>query len=170
MRVYQKVFKNPWSYMIGGGILALLNILLLAATGTPWRVTGGFFYWGIWLLETFGVMVNTDLSGVYDGLGPSETLLFNTVSILNLSVILGAMLSALSSNEFKRRKIKNKKQLIVGISGGFLMGYGARISFGCNVGSVFSGIPSFSLHGWIFWIFLTIGAYIGAKILMKYLL
>ena len=30
------------------------------------------------------------------------------------------------------------------------MGYGTRLSFGCNVGAYFSAIPSFSLHGWIF--------------------
>lgn len=170
MRVYQSIFKNPWPYLIGGTGLALLNIALLATTGTPWRVTAGFFYWGVWLIEALGVTMNLDLSGVYDGLDSSETLLFNTVSILNIAVMMGALFSALASSEFKWRRIKNSKQLVAGVSGGFLMGYGARISFGCNIGAVFSGIPSFSVHGWIFWAFLAIGAYLGSKLLMRYLL
>ena len=29
------------------------------------------------------------------------------------------------------------------------MGYGARLSFGCNIGAYFSGIASTSLHGWL---------------------
>ena len=33
--------------------------------------------------------------------------------------------------------------------GGLLMGYGARLSFGCNIGALFSGIASGSLHGWV---------------------
>ena len=33
--------------------------------------------------------------------------------------------------------------------GGILMGYGARIAFGCNIGAYFGGIASFSLHGWL---------------------
>jgi uncharacterized membrane protein YedE/YeeE len=33
--------------------------------------------------------------------------------------------------------------------GGVLMGYGARLSFGCNIGALFSGIASGSLHGWV---------------------
>jgi hypothetical protein len=31
------------------------------------------------------------------------------------------------------------------------MGYGARLSYGCNIGAYFSGIASGSLHGWL-WI------------------
>ena len=33
--------------------------------------------------------------------------------------------------------------------GGVLMGYGARLSFGCNIGALFSGIATGSLHGWL---------------------
>ena len=29
------------------------------------------------------------------------------------------------------------------------MGYGARLAFGCNIGALFSGIASGSLHGWL---------------------
>lgn len=29
------------------------------------------------------------------------------------------------------------------------MGYGARLGFGCNIGAMFNGIASASLHGWI---------------------
>mgnify|MGYP000591478547 CR=1 FL=1 len=36
--------------------------------------------------------------------------------------------------------------------GGVLMGYGARIAFGCNVGAFFSGIASGSLHDWLWFL------------------
>jgi len=33
--------------------------------------------------------------------------------------------------------------------GGLLMGHGARLSFGCNIGALFSGIAVCSQHGWL---------------------
>ena len=33
--------------------------------------------------------------------------------------------------------------------GGVLLGYGARVAYGCNIGAYFSGIASGSLHGWL---------------------
>jgi hypothetical protein len=33
--------------------------------------------------------------------------------------------------------------------GGLLMGYGARLSDGCNIGAYFSALASGSLSGWV---------------------
>ena len=50
------------------------------------------------------------------------------------------------------------------MTGGFLMGYGAQISFGCNIGSYISGIISGSMHGWLWLVFAFIGSVLGAKL------
>ena len=34
------------------------------------------------------------------------------------------------------------------IFGGLLMGYGARLAYGCNIGAYLGGLVSGSLHGW----------------------
>jgi uncharacterized membrane protein YedE/YeeE len=49
---------------------------------------------------------------------------------------------------------------LVALVGGLLLGYGARLAFGCNVGAYFSGIASTSLHGWV-WL---AGALLGTPI------
>jgi hypothetical protein len=36
--------------------------------------------------------------------------------------------------------------------GGLLLGYGARIAYGCNIGAYFSGIASSSVHGWLWFV------------------
>ena len=52
-------------------------------------------------------------------------------------------------------------QIVASVIGGLLLGYGARISYGCNIGAFFSGIASGSLHGWL-WIFCALpGNWIG---------
>lgn len=168
--LYERVFKTPWPYWVAGILLSLLNIILLAVTGSTWRVTSGFLYWGMWILEKIGYnSFENSYFALYGDFNAGETFLLNTVSVLNITVILGALLSVLISREFKWRKIKDRKQLAFGIFGGLLMGYGARLSFGCNIGAFFSGIPSFSLHGWIFALFMGIGGVIGSKILMRYM-
>jgi hypothetical protein len=41
------------------------------------------------------------------------------------------------------------------------MGYGARLSFGCNIGALFSGIASGSLHGWVWFAAAFAGSFVG---------
>ncbi|PKM86325.1 MAG: YeeE/YedE family protein, partial [Firmicutes bacterium HGW-Firmicutes-12] len=89
-------------------------------------------------------------------------------SLRNLGVIFGAMLATLLASQFKIKKIKSIKQVVAAILGGLLMGYGARIAFGCNIGALFGGIASLSLSGWVFGAFLFLGAMVGSKLLVKY--
>jgi hypothetical protein len=72
------------------------------------------------------------------------------------------------ASQFKIKKIKSKKQIVAATLGGLLMGYGARIAFGCNIGALYSGISSLSLSGWVFAIGMFFGAVVGSKLLVKY--
>lgn len=105
-----------------------------------------------------------------NNLPPEETFINNYYTILNSAIILGSLIAVLWASEFKWKRIKSKKQLFFGFLGGILMGYGTRLSFGCNIGAYFSAIPSFSLHGWVFGLFMFVGAWVGCKILLKYIL
>ena len=44
------------------------------------------------------------------------------------------------------------------------MGYDARLAFGCNIGAFFSGVASFSLHGWLWIAFALLGTWAGVKL------
>ncbi|MGB7605042.1 MAG: YeeE/YedE thiosulfate transporter family protein, partial [Lutisporaceae bacterium] len=91
-------------------------------------------------------------------------------SIRNVGIIAGALLATLMASQFKFKKIKSYKQVIAAMVGGLLMGYGARIGFGCNIGALYSGIASLSVSGWVFGIFIFLGAIVGSKLLVKYLM
>ena len=45
--------------------------------------------------------------------------------------------------------------------GGLLMGYGARLAYGCNIGAYLGGLVSGSLHGWWWLIWGFIGSLVG---------
>ena len=47
---------------------------------------------------------------------------------------------------------------------GIAMGLGARLAGGCNIGAYFSGIASFSLHGWAWGVLALVGTWIGLKL------
>ena len=78
------------------------------------------------------------------------------------------LLATLLASQFKFKKIKAVRQVVAAVLGGLLMGYGARLAFGCNIGAFFSGIASLSLSGWLFGASLLIGAFIGSKLLIKF--
>ncbi|QQY79563.1 hypothetical protein EDD65_11022 [Keratinibaculum paraultunense] len=166
---YNKFFKEPWSYVTGAVILAILNVALFAASGSPWGVTSVFIYWGAWILQALGGHPET--WAFFQG-EAGKTLangfLAHAGSFRNIGIIVGALLATLLASEFKIKKIKSGRQAIAAILGGLLMGYGARISFGCNIGALFSGIASMSLHGWIYLVFIFFGAWVGSKLLVKF--
>lgn len=167
---YITVFKNPFTYITGAILLSVLQIALLASSGNPWGVSGTFTNWGAWIFEALGGSV--DKWFYFSSAGAQNTLnagfLNDPGSIQNLGIIVGALLATLLASQFKFKKIKSLKQVIAAILGGLLMGYGARLAFGCNIGALFSGISSLSLSGWVFGLFLLVGAFIGSKLLAKF--
>lgn len=47
------------------------------------------------------------------------------------------------------------------------MGFGTRMSNGCNVGALYTPIANFSLSGWIFFIFIVVGGIMGNMVAKK---
>nr|WP_246582713.1 YeeE/YedE thiosulfate transporter family protein [Clostridium mobile] len=167
--------KKPWPYWAGGTLLGIFNVILLGITGTPWHINTGFLTWGIGILDLIGVKAYKweffkIFDYTYEDIILNHNLFINKYTILNIGIIIGALIATLLSSQFKLKRLKGKKQTILALVGGIIMGYGARLTSGCNIGSFFSGIPSFSLHAWVYWIFVVLGSIAGTKILSKYLI
>jgi len=169
-KFYKAWFKDAWPYITGAVLLSVFQIVTLASTGNPWGVSGVLANWGAWVVELFGGSV--DKWYYFSSEGAQATLangfFKDPGTMRNLGIIIGALFATLLASQFKFKKIKSKKQIIAAVLGGLLMGYGARIGFGCNIGAFFSGIASMSLSGWVYGIFLFVGAYVGSKLLVKF--
>ncbi|MCR4431199.1 MAG: YeeE/YedE thiosulfate transporter family protein [Tepidanaerobacteraceae bacterium] len=166
--------KKPWPYWIGGVLLGLLNVVLLALTGSAWQVTGGFLLWGAGVLELLGFRpFEWEFFKIYDykfgEIILHHNIFINKYTILNIGVVAGSLAATLLASQFRLKKAKNIRQAMFALLGGIMMGYGARLTGGCNIGSFFSGIPSFSLHAWVFWIFVILGAWAGVNVLKRFL-
>ncbi len=165
---HESFLKKEWSYATGAVMLALLASALVIVTGTAWGVTGAFPMWGGKVLEAIGL--NPDSWNLFNGSLGKFKWAAHQATLTNLGIIVGALISALLAAQFKVKKIKHGKQIIAALSGGLLMGVGARLSLGCNIGALFSGLPAFSLHGWLFFIAIFAGATCGGILLKKYFL
>ncbi|QEN06906.1 YeeE/YedE family protein [Oceanispirochaeta crateris] len=169
-KFYKMWFKDAWPYLTGAVLLSLFQIVTLASTGNPWGVSGVLANWGAWLYQLVGG--NVDKWYYFASEGAQKTLdagiLKHPGTYRNVGIIFGAFFASLMASQFKIKKLKSTKQIFAAILGGLLMGYGARIGFGCNIGALFSGIASFSVSGWVYAIFLFLGAWAGSKLLVKY--
>lgn len=157
---------GPWPLALGASVLALLNWLTLLIAGRPWGVTWGFTLWTAKLATALGWDPATD---PFWGSGPgagalSSSVFADVVSVMNLGIVLGAALAAALVGRLTLRKPSSWAALGASLIGGLLMGYGAWLAFGCNVGAYFSGIASTSLHGWLWIACALLGTAIGIRL------
>lgn len=126
----EKIFKKGWKWAPTGiaiGILACFAYISSAATGRnyPLGITGGWR--GFLLFLTTG-----DLT--YLSWEP----------FLVIGVVFGAFIFAKIAGEFKLRAPK-PGTLLIQLLGGLMMGAGAIIAMGCNIGHALSGVPMLSI-------------------------
>ena len=68
---------------------------------------------------------------------------------MDVGIMLGALTASGLAGGFRPSWRVRLQSLAAAVVGGLLLGYGARIAYGCNIGAYFSGIASTSLHGWL---------------------
>ncbi len=163
---WRRVLTGPWPLTVGAMSLALLNFLTLIIAGHPWAITWGFTLWGAKIAALLGWNPASSpfwASGFQQGAfiaGVFE----DVTSIMDIGIILGAFCAATLAGRFAPTLRIAKRAFAAAVIGGFAMGYGARIAFGCNIGAFFSGAASTSLHGWL-WIAAALpGTWVGVRL------
>jgi uncharacterized membrane protein YedE/YeeE len=125
-----------------------------------WYITTQEAQWGGWILQKLGVnMTDNIFFGLDNGL-PNP--LLNAPGFMSIGIILGAAMLALSRREFKW-KVPSMETAVFALVGGTLMGLGARIGMGCNIGAFFATVTNGDPSGWVFLFGMTIGGYLGVK-------
>ena len=148
---WKRFIRGPWPLIWGGIILTLLNFATLALAGRPWGVTSALAVWGAKGASLVGIDVASwdywQQAGNAKAL--ANSLWYDITSMMNFGIMLGALLAASLAGKFAPNFNIPKRSLIAAVVGGIMLGYGARLAYGCNIGAYFSGIASGSLHGWM---------------------
>lgn len=163
---YARVFTGPWPLLIGGAVLALGNFGVVAISGHTWSISFGFALWGAKALGAVGIDISqTEFwTWPYPARALKGSLFAEDTSAMNFGILVGAALAAGLAGKFARPKSIALRPALAAIIGGLLMGYGARLASGCNIGALFSGIASGSLHGWAWLVTGFAGSYVGIKV------
>jgi uncharacterized membrane protein YedE/YeeE len=161
--------RGPWPMLAGALALAGLNWATLAVKGFPWGVTWGFSIWGAKAAQMLGW--NPDASAYWSVAwrrgALDASILSDSTSIMNIALIIGALMAASLAGRAGSGAMNNMlriRSFLAAILGGLMLGYGARLAYGCNIGAFFSGIASTSLHGWVWIIFALLGNAIGVRL------
>ena len=56
------------------------------------------------------------------------------------------------------------RDVLTAVLGGLLMGYGARLAHGCNIGAFLGGIVYGSMHGWWWMVWGFAGSLVGTRL------
>jgi uncharacterized membrane protein YedE/YeeE len=143
--------RGPWPLIAGALGLAMVNVATLVIGGRPWGVTSAFALWGAKLAAALGVPVDTwpYWTAPAQAAALQASVLNDITSVMDFGIMLGALLAALLAGRFAPMWTISSRSLVAAVVGGLLLGYGARVAYGCNIGAYFSGIASGSLHGWL---------------------
>ncbi len=107
-----------------------------------------------------GLMEDNNYFGNFNGL-PRPW--HSPALLLSMGLILGASFLSLWNREFKW-KFPSRELFVYAVIGGTLMGIGARIALGCNIGAFYAPAAFGDPSGWVFFVGMGIGAYFSAKI------
>ena len=163
---WSTLVRGPWLLWWGAIALALLNWLTLGLSGHPWSITWGFTLWGAKVATFVGwsPVGNWFWTGGFTENALTAPVLADETTVMNIGIMAGALLAAGLAGRFAPDFRIPLRSLVAAILGGLMMGYGARIGFGCNIGALFSGIASTSLHGWMWAAFALGGTWAGIRI------
>jgi uncharacterized membrane protein YedE/YeeE len=137
--------------VIGGVLLAVLNTIQ-TALHAPWTVA---YPLGIVAAAASGQVRPTLISHVVP------------LIVLDVGVVLGAALSALAAGGLRLRWPRQGRQAGLSLAGGLLMGWGVQLAQGCNIGGLFSALPSLSVSAWLFLPGLVLGAWLGSLLVRR---
>ncbi|HLN23737.1 MAG TPA: YeeE/YedE family protein, partial [Patescibacteria group bacterium] len=163
--LFTRLSRGSWPLAWGAVALVLVNLATLLLAGRPWGVTSGFALWGSKIAAAGGLDVAS--WGYWSAPARAQVLqasVFQDItSVMDFGIVIGALAAAGLAGKFSPTWRVPPRSLAAAVVGGLLMGYGARLAYGCNIGAYFSGIASSSLHGWAWFAAALAGSYVGIQ-------
>jgi uncharacterized membrane protein YedE/YeeE len=157
---------GPWPLLWGAVGLVVVNLATLLLAGRPWGITSAFALWGAKVAHVAGINVASWPYWTVPARAQSlnAPVLADVTTVMDLGIMLGALGAAGLAGRFDPQWREPARSLFAAVVGGLLLGYGARLAAGCNIGAYFSGIASGSLHGWTWFIAAFTGTIVGTRL------
>ncbi|MDT8911461.1 YeeE/YedE family protein [Amycolatopsis sp. PS_44_ISF1] len=163
---FARVYRGAWPMLVGAVVLGVLAGAVYLVSGGIWGVTSAFSLWGAKILQVFGLhpehwefwRLKANAAVLSGPIWKDKT------SLTDFGIMIGAAVAAAAAGAWKIHSSIPWRTAVAAILGGVLMGVGARLAGGCNIGAYLGGISVGSLHGWLWGIFALGGTWIGIRL------
>ncbi|MFE9252992.1 YeeE/YedE family protein [Streptomyces sp. NPDC007088] len=161
-----RAIRGSWPLAAGALVLAVLGAGVLLVSGGAWGITSAFALWGAKFAGVLGASPETwdywkQAGNAAQLHGP---VLADKNSLTDIGIMVGAAVAAAAGGVWQLHRGLPARTALAAVLGGVLMGVGARMAGGCNIGAYLAGIASGSLHGWIWGAVALIGTWAGLRL------
>ncbi|NMH98177.1 YeeE/YedE family protein [Pseudonocardia acidicola] len=160
-----RVVRGAWPMLVGAVVLAVLGAGVLLVSGGAWGVTSAFGLWGAKVLQLIGLHPQTWAFWQQPAqarmlAGP---VLADKTSLTDIGIMVGAAVAAAAGGVWVLHRSIPWRTALAAVLGGIIMGVGARLASGCNIGAYLAGIASGSLSGWVWGLAALVGTWVGLR-------
>lgn len=161
--LYKLMCQSEWNATVTGVIVAFFSVMMMA-WWRPWGAVGALRNWGDWIMYGLTSALGTD-AGVFGLYSEApQSALVNSGSVIGIGFIAGAFVSACLGKEFALR-IPPYREMVKAVIAGILMGIGASLAGGCNVGGFYNALGNLAANGFAMMFGLVFGVILGLKLL-----
>jgi hypothetical protein len=158
--------RPPAGRLRAGALIGALAAAVFLVSGLPWGITMGLTLWGAQAITAVAPVLDATAFWSEPGMaamlrGP---LLAMHGSLGDVGLLLGALGAAAATGRLRHGVPIGLLPAAGAAFGGLLLGIGARLSFGCNVGAFLGGISSGSLHGFAWFVAVLPGCWVGLRL------
>lgn len=156
--------EKEWNPYVTGIVVAFFSVMIMA-WWRPWGAVGAIRNWGDWMMYGWASLFAGDegFLSLYIT-SPPRGIFTDSGSVIGLFFVLGAFISACFGKDFALRVPPYREMVKAGIAG-ILMGIGATLAGGCNVGGFYNAVGNLAANGFAMMFGLFFGVVLGLKLL-----
>lgn len=161
--LYALLCEKEWNPYVTGVIVAFFSVMIMA-WWRPWGAVGAIRNWGDWIMYGTTVLAGTDagIFGFYEE--APRSIFVSSGSVIGIGFVVGAFISACLGKDFALR-VPPYREMLKAVIAGILMGIGATLAGGCNVGGFYNAIGNLGANGFAMMFGMVFGVILGLKLL-----
>ncbi len=163
-RALHRIFVERWPATAGGAAVGVIATVAYFQV-QPLGVTSALGSYGRWLADSAQLLPET-LHGLdgFSGCRTAAATFLTPNFAFVVALVIASFASAITANQFKPAW-PTGNQVLRGLTGGVLLGWGSMTALGCTVGTLFSGTIAGALSGWIFFAASLLGVFATLRLM-----
>jgi uncharacterized membrane protein YedE/YeeE len=163
LELHKKLCQTEWDPSVTGLLVGFLSVLMMA-WWRPWGIVGALRNWGDWCMYGLASLFHAE-SGIFAYYTEApKSILTDSGSVIGIGFLFGAFVSACLGKEFALR-VPPYREMIKAVIAGILMGIGAALAGGCNIGGFYNAVGNLAANGFAMMLGLIFGVILGLKLL-----